>query len=212
MRWLPPAIVLAAHVADARPIRHFDGDDDFYLEKRKPTPVCKPTADWKKFARCNFNREWKIEMLHDLPGAKLIAIEYAPNSHGRKQLAIYLLAKTWIKAAFYLERNPQLEVLGFAPLADAYRLDLGSATSTWVSLDETTPQPAMLRRTFTYVCDRTGYCRSVTSSCDVLVRGKAVATFRGEVRWNGKELKLRGDGRSTNRYCPLPPKGVMDTE
>jgi hypothetical protein len=44
----------------------------------------------------------------------------------------------------------------------------------------------------------------------VLVRGKAVSTFRGVPSWTGSKIEIRGDGRGTNRYCTKPPNLIED--
>lgn len=110
------------------------------------------------------------------------------------------------------ETNATSELLGFRVLApDTYRIDLGEANPTWVTLDEVSARPALVKRQYTYVCASAG-CRAVMTSCDVLVRGKAVATFRGEPVWNGSTLPLRGDARNTNRYCTRPPQLIDVSE
>jgi hypothetical protein len=205
MRWLPLLIVLGSLRADAHPARF---EDDYY----KPQPVCPPAASWSKFAACAFKKT-KIEILQDLPAAKLIA--YEPGyAKGSKRLELYLLAgKAWVKSGFYSETNASTELLAFAPLGgDAYRIDVGFASATWVSLDEVGSRPAILRRSYTYACTATNGCRTVQTSCDVLVHGKAVATFRGVPKWDGRELRVRGIAQNTNRYCAAPPNLVPPDE
>ena len=223
MRWLALAIVLASLRADARPPRHdddfFDGSDRFLPSRLKgkkprppkpPPPPCKPTASFDKFMRCNF-ASWKYELVQDLPGAKLIAMTVAVQPRMRKQLAMYVLVNktNWQQVGLHLELNDTSELLSFKQLGGAYRIDLGFANPQWITVDEFTSHPAIVKRTYTYICDQNAACRSVQSSCDVLVRGKVHATFRGTVVWNGKDLKLRGDDRFTNRYCTKPPAGFL---
>jgi hypothetical protein len=195
VRWLPLLIVLASLRADAHPVRF---DDDYY----KPPPACPRQANWDKFARCQLKKT-KFQVLHDLPAAKLIGYDL-DQTRGSKRLELYVLSGgTWIKSGFYADTNPSSELLDFAAVTgNAYRIELGYASSTWVTLDEVSSKPAMLRRTYTYVCTAT--CRSVQTSCDVLVHGKAVASFRGVATWNGSELKLSGVAQNTNRYCGAP--------
>jgi hypothetical protein len=199
MRWLPLLIVLASLRADARPARL---DHDFY----KPEPPCPRIASWTKFARCKL-KNTKFELVHDLPAAKLVSYEIN-YARGTRRLELYLLANgAWLKSSFYAEVIlANSELLGFQALTgNAYRIDVGYATSTSVTLDQVTTRPALLRRQYTYVCNATSNCRTVQTACDVLVHGKAVASFRFEPSWNGSELKLTGIAQNTNRYCPAPP-------
>jgi hypothetical protein len=204
MRWLPLLVVLASLRADARPVRRdLDFDDEY-----RPPPKCAATSSWSKFARCQL-KTVKFELLHDLPTAKLVAYELSP-ARASKRLELYVLsANAWIKSSFYSETNATSELLAFQTLApDTYRLDVGHASSTWVTLDEVSQRPAQLRRQFTYVCSATIGCRQALTSCEVLVYGKAVASFRAEPIWDGRTLKLRGDVRNTNRYCAAP-RGML---
>jgi hypothetical protein len=204
MRWLPLLIVLASLRADARPARL---DDDYY----KPEPVCRG-ATWQKFARCQF-KKMKFELVHDLPAAKLVSYDVT-YARGSKRLELFLLAGgTWVKSSFYAETNASSELLSFqAVTGEAYRLDVGFASSTWVTLDEVSTRPALLRRSYTYVCSAAKACRTVQTSCDVLVHGKAVASFRGVPQWNGNELRVSGIAQNTNRYCAPPPNLLAPDE
>jgi len=201
MRVLAALIVFASLRADAHPVRDFD---DYY----KPPPTCPRTGSWAKLARCQFKEVNELRVLQDLPAAKLVS--YVPKGYaaGTKRLELYVLSKgSWTKTGFYAETNPQSELLGFESVnAETYRLDMGYAAATWVTLDEVNTRPALLRRRFTYYCSVTNGCRSVLSSCDVLVHGKAVAMFKGTVKWTrGNDFEIRGDASATNRYCTKPP-------
>lgn len=207
MRWLPLVIVLASLHADAKP-RRVDRDDGY-----KPVHVCRREASWKKFAACQL-RGARFEMLQDLPEVKLLAVALPGHSRRGNRLELYVLsAGAWAKLAFYAETNATSELLGFHELTnDAYRLDVGSANHTWVSLDQLSSRPAILKRQLTYVCSLGGGCRSVVTGCEVIVHGKAVALFRGEAQWDGNGLKVRGDARNTNRYCVKPPHMIDTSE
>lgn len=202
MRWLPLLIVLACPRAEARPARL----GEYY----QPPPGCGATPSWPKFARCQFAKT-KFELVHDLPTAKLVSSD--SYARGNKQLALYLLVNgKWTKSGFYAETNATNELLGFQALGkNAFRIDLGFASSTWVTLDEVSARPAILRRLLVYVCSPNG-CRTVQTSCDVLVHGKAVASFRGVAKWDGRELRVAGVAQNTNRYCAVPQNLVPPDE
>jgi hypothetical protein len=208
MRWLAALIVLASLDASARPRR----DDDFYYDRElyKPPKPCKRTANWTKHARCQFKTLDNVTMLHDLPGAKLVA--YDAGADGRRRLELYLMSSgAWVKSGFYAETNPSAELLDFAALPDdTYRIDMGYANATHVTLDEVGSRPAMLRRQYTHFCSITHGCRTAHTSCDVLVHGRTVATFRGTAMSNGGTVQILGDSRATNRYC-VKPAGLVET-
>ncbi|HEY5946870.1 MAG TPA: hypothetical protein VIV40_15310, partial [Kofleriaceae bacterium] len=108
MRWLVLMIVVASLPAHAHPVRI---DRDFY----KPEPACPRTASWAKLARCQF-KTLKIELLQDLPTAKLVAYQAPGYERGTKHLELYLLANgAWVKSGFYADTNAQSELLAFKP-------------------------------------------------------------------------------------------------
>jgi hypothetical protein len=213
MRVLAAALILLATATAfaKKPARPRFDDDDYYY---KPAPQCPKTGTWAKLQKCQFREATDVQLLRDLPTAKLVA--YAPRGYtaGMKRLELYLLANgAWTKSGFYAETSPSAELIAFEVVAgDVFRLDMGYASSTWVTLDEMNTRPAMLRRRYTYFCSMTHGCRSVLSACDVLVHGKAVSTFHGDVKWTGTQLEIRGDGRGTNRYCTKPPNLIEASE
>ena len=211
MRWLPLLLVLVWASAAAHPVRLdddiFDRDVRFRKGKRpyKPyPPPCKPTSSWRKYTKCQL-KGLELEMLQDQPTMKLVVYKtpYNPNS---KVVALHFLSgNAWVQSGFYTELNTTTELLGYRKAGERYRLDVGYATPTWVTLDEVSTRPATLRRQFTYFCTATGGCPSVMTACDVIVHGKAVSSFRGEPVWEGNMLKVRGNASATNRYCTKPP-------
>ena len=212
MRWLAVLLVVAALPADARPVRDLDRDFRFeklglkHKLKYKQPPPCPATTRWSKFERCQLKHIKVLERLHDAPTVKLVAYTYPGYPAGHKRIELYLLHdKTWVNSGFYAESNPTSELLRFAPVnGDTFRVDMGYANQTWVTLDEVSSRPAMLRRQYSYFCSVQHGCRTVMTACDVLVHGKAVSTFRAVPKLKGAAVELYGDGRGTNRYCVKP--------
>lgn len=204
MRWLPVLLVLVSLKADARPVRPVDLDD-----LHRTPPRCPATNSWQRFTRCQL-KHLTFELLRDLPAAKLIAVGGSGGS-ARKRLTLFLLAGTqWVESSFRGDVTATSELLAFTKLAsDTYRVDVGHASPTWVTLDEVTQRPAVLRRAVTHVCVATSGCRQTVTACEVLVNGKAIAGYRGEPVWDGNSLKLRADVRNTNRYC-IAPRNLVD--
>lgn len=212
MRLLPLLIVLAGVVDSARAYAHpvrLDDDFDVFESRRfkksrkPPPPPCKPTSNWRKFAKCQL-KGLEIEIIKDQPKLKLIA--YKTQYQNARYVSLYfLIGNTWQQSGFYSELNTTTELLGYRADGERYRIDVGYATPTWVTLDEVSSRPALLRRQFAYFCSPTLGCPSVMIACDVLVHGKAVSSFRGEPTWEGNALKVRGNASATNRYCTKPP-------
>jgi hypothetical protein len=175
------------------------------LDSAAAAADCTRSPAWEKFAACQF-RARKHEVVQDLPNAKLVAFDASRPDRVSTELALYVhTGGAWVDVGFRAQLNGTNELLGIEVIApDTYKLVLGYATPSWVTVDEVTNRPALLRRTFTYVCEPIKRCLQTMTSCEVLVHGKAVASFRGEAIWNGRSLRLRADTRNTNRYCAAP--------
>ena len=53
-------------------------------------------------------------------------------------------------------------------------------------------------------------CESVITSCDVVIRGKALARFRGRIRYvRDGELAVEGDRSLTGDQCPQPERASL---
>ena len=220
MRVLVALLVLASFRADARPVGRDDDRlrqrdwQDRYKKLKLPKP-CKQTSSWTRYAKCQLKYAKNIEVLHQRDGVKLIAwAQPGVGFETRRQLELHFRNSSgWFNSGFYSETNPTTELLGFSTFnSDRYRIDMGYVSTTWVALDEGSSRPAQLRRQFAYICSATSGCQSVQVRCDVLVHGKAVATFRGEPVWEGNAIKIRGDASNTNRYCPKPSNWIPPAE
>lgn len=199
------AFALASGRAEARP------RNDFVDEERVSARRCPATSSWRAFAGCQLEK-LKFELVTDLPAAKLIAFDPG-YSRPTKRLALYLLGdKGWVATALSVDLGETSEMLSSSPLQDgAHRIDIGHAVPIWVTLDETSQRPALLRRRITHVCNVNIGCPQVQTSCELLVHGKVIASYRGTPRWDGRTLKVRGDLRNTNRHCTLPAH-LLDDE
>jgi len=206
MRWLAALlVVVSSQAADARPARppRFDKDD---FTKQLPKP-CPRTNSWTKYASCELKYAQQLQLVHDLPAAKLIAYTENGDRTARRRVELHVMHDGgWVRTAFSGETNQNSEIVKFAAVTtDTFRIDIGYATLSWVTLDDVSSQPAMVRRQYAHFCSVTSGCRSVNVSCDVLVHGRAVSTFRAVAKLEGNKLELVGDGRATNRYCVKPP-------
>lgn len=204
MRWSLAALVLAlaSGVAHARPVPS-DAKSKTVMKAR-----CPATTSWRAFTRCQLGKR-KFDLVADLPTAKLISLPLQ-GARSFRLLALYLLAEQgWVSTSFSADIDDRSEVLAVTPLPDgAHRVDIGTSSPLWVTLDGITQRPAVLRRRMVHVCKVNGGCSRAQASCEVLVHGKAIESYRTMPIWDGQTLRLRGDVENTNRYC-TPPRGMM---
>jgi hypothetical protein len=185
-------------------------DFERFKHRKPPPPPCPRTASWQKYARCELKGE-KLQLLDDRRTVKLVA--YTPAGQPRETRYVQLIFLTngaWMNSGFFTQTNTNSDLVSFKQVGDRYRLDLGYSNATWVTTDEISTRPAVVKGVYTYFCSPTNGCASALTACDVLVHGKAIATFRATAAWNGNTLELRGDGRATNRYCQRPPNLIED--
>ncbi|NVB81416.1 MAG: hypothetical protein HOV81_23675 [Kofleriaceae bacterium] len=198
-------VVVGMATAHARPVRSGELKNPFEKER---VSACDASKVWVKVTSCLARQGYKISVLHEVDGARLVALRWDKATEAT--LGLFLLERgTWTRQGFYATTNASNELLSFKRAGDAYRMDVGSSVSTTVQLEDGFPKQGTLRRIFTTEC-RTGRgCRTITTSCDVLVDGKALWAFHGRMIWNGTgAVKVAGDTRFAGKLC-APPKTLL---
>lgn len=199
-------VVVGMATAHAQPARQRSDELKDPFVRISP---CDASKVWAKVTSCLTRQGHKVAVLHETETAKLLALRGDRTTDAT--LGLYLLERgRWTRQGFYASTNSNTELLAFNPTEQAgYRIDVGSAVSTSVQLEGGSPMKAILRRVFTTEC-RTGRgCRTITTSCDVLVDGKALWAFRGRMIWTATgAVKVAGDTRIAGRHC-TPPKTVI---
>jgi hypothetical protein len=198
-------LVLGSAVVHARPSSHRDLKGPF----RADTTSCEASKIWSKVTACLARQGSTVSVLYEIEGAKLLSLRYAPRADST--LNLYLLDNgMWRRQSFYAATNANSELLSFKPTEHAgYRLDVGMATATSVMIDEVSPTKALLKRIVTTECRRGSGCRTMVTSCDVLVDGRAYWSFRGTIVWSeGTTVKIAGDTRFSGKLC-TPAKTLL---
>src|SRR5258705_12297075 len=91
------------------------------------------------------------------------------------------------------------------------RFDVGLSTPLAFSTDGETTMQGLLRQQQTLVCfDGSWGCLQATTSCEMLLRGKAYYAFRGTLSYANKQLQVIGDRSRTGNYCTSPEIVVQD--
>lgn len=165
--------------------------------------LCPGNAEWSKVLTCIERAGARtFTLVRDEPRVKVVRITERSRLGG---LYIYMLGKQWqLRGELRLYQDH--EVLAFTHVTFGkhmgVRLDAGMAMPTSFSFDGETTMPATLRQEHTLVCfeDRQG-CVQVMTSCDLLLRGKAYHSFRGELVYANRQLKVIGDRGKAGNYC-----------
>ncbi len=150
-----------------------------------------------------------MAIVREVDGAKLVALH--DGSATDSTLGLYVLERgRWTRQAFYASASANSELLAFERTTEpGYRMDVGMVTPTSVRLDDVSPTKVVLRRVLTTECRPQKGCRTVISSCDVYVDGKAYWFFHGRVAWKKDGVvKVAGDTRFAGALC-TPPRTLI---
>jgi len=191
MRWLPVCLLVGAATASARVVR-------------LPAIVeyCGSEMTSDEVLACTRKLgDAKIE--RTLPHARLVRIPKRDRSPNAPGFYVFVEAHgRWHLAGI---REGDGELFGFdAPKLGthtAYHFELGMSDHIDISLDGITSSPAVYVRREQVYCGEGWRCSVVMTSCDVLVAGKAVSTFRGTIEWKDNQLHVAGDRSHAGSEC-----------
>jgi hypothetical protein len=195
-------LVLAAS-ADARRVIHI------------PTlaELCPGNDSWDRVAQC-IRRQSSFQLERDAAAIKVVNI--APGMAGRHSLSgiyVYRFDKKWTLHGVLRVYQPR-ELLRFERITfgahTGYRLDVGITTNMPFSFDDETMIPGVLRQQLTLLCFDEGGCQQIVTACDLLVHGKAYASFRGTLRYVERQLRVVGDRRHAGAMCAQPELVLTD--
>lgn len=202
MRWLVwIAVLVAPALADA-----------LVIEEPGMYHACPKGKQWDDVAKC-LRRHGKLDVVKQRTGAKLVRLDQREGGQWVDG-GIYLYVEhdgQWKIAGSFFGRGTDYELLAFEPLAigktAGFRIDIGQAALLHVQLDGVTMQQATRRVYQSLFCSpTTSYCAQAVKSCEVLVRGRAYWTFRGDLKINGNEISIAGDRRNAGPFCSQPER------
>jgi hypothetical protein len=196
VRWLL-AIALFPSVAAA----------DFVVEEPGMYYACPSGKKWDDVKKC-LDKQGRPVILKELAGAKLVRLDQKEGALWVDG-GVYLYVDTkreWKIAGSFFGRGTDYELVDVRPLSvgkhAGFRIDIAQASPLYVQLDGLTSQLATRRAYQTLFCSpAASYCAQAIRSCEVLVRGHAYWTFRGDMKLNGNEITIAGDRRLAGPFC-----------
>lgn len=201
-------ILGTAVAADARRRREFDPGDF-------PVEPCGSGKTWPIVKKC-LDKTGSIEIIHQTDKTRTITItpKHSTNGSGKRVLLYAQNATGWSRTSLSMfpATSADLRVDKFTvPTGDAVRVDMVSTSRTSFTLTpSTTSVRGVLRRTFTTVCIPGNWeCRTLMTSCEAYVRGKAYWSFHGELVWHASlGLRMRGGRTAAGGLCK-PSESLM---
>jgi hypothetical protein len=180
---------------------------------RMPTlpEVCPSNAEWDKLDAC-IRRHGSAKVLRDEPHLKIIDLDDRASRFGG--IYIYSFKNKWDMRG-QMRLWQEHDVLGIEHVTfgahKGIRFDVGLSTPLPFSIDGETTQQGLLRQRQTMVCfDDSWGCLQVTTSCEMLLRGKAYYSFRGTLSYANKQLQVIGDRSRAGNYCTSPEIVLQD--
>ena len=166
--------------------------------------LCPGGEDWDKVTTCIKRQAPAAKIIRDQPDLKLVRVAENTRFGG---LYLYTHPKQW-KLSGEVRTYQDFDLLSFEPgtfgKRSGYRIDIGMAQESAITFDPESGVvvPALFVYKLTSLCLGEGYgCVQMTTSCDVLVHGKAYNSFRGKLVYENKQLKVVGDRSNAGQYC-----------
>lgn len=198
-------LVLGALAADATARRRPPPPDELrdpFGDSRAP---CSQGKSWPKLRACLEKDDVRVSVLHELEGAKLVAL--VTEGSTSTPLRLYVQnGEQWRQASFFSTNNTSSELLSFKQVGEQrYRIDQGTLMQTSAVIGAPgTVKRVWLRRRVTTLCTDTS-CRSVITACDAMVEGKAYLSFRGTLHAQGTTVFVVGDKSRAGAQCAPSP-------
>ena len=156
--------------------------------------LCPAVAQWETMQTC-IGRLAKPAIVRELGDAKLLRI---PAGNQFTGLYLYRRHNSMWSFAGNL-RLDDFEVLAFETTLQMIRVEVGSVMPTVV---RDLAVEGTVRRTFLMVCSqKIADCEQVVTSCDMMVRGKAIWAYRGRPTVIAGKLHITGDASELAGDC-----------
>jgi hypothetical protein len=181
----------------------------------KPTIAqkCRSARTWGGLTSC-FARHGSAKVVRTHKGARLV--RWTDNTGGADMMLLYVERKEgWQLGGQARPYNRNVQLLAFEPVTvgtrTGYRIEIGRAEPLALVIDGISTVAAELRTKQSLFCSGDGpFCANATSSCEVLVRGKARFAFRGTLAIEGDTVHVRGDRSKAGEHCQFADTVLMD--
>lgn len=169
--------------------------------------ACPTGKTWDEVDKC-LKKHGRPAIVKQLAGAKLVRLDqHEDGTWVDGGVYLYLEhTRAWRISGSFFGRGSDYEFVDFKPLTvgnhTGYRIDIAQAWPLYVQLDGLTTQRAIRRAYHTLFCSpHASQCQQAVRSCEVLVRGYAYWTFRGQLQIHGTDVTIVGDRRIAGPYC-----------
>jgi len=168
---------------------------------------CPKAKTWAGVATCLGNHG-TVKVMHTLKGARLVSL--TQRQDGRTidgGVFLYVERGGEWRIGGHWAGGSEYQVLAFEALTIGkqvgYRLDIGQASPMTVMLDGQYPVRGLMRQKRSLFCSGDHYgCPDATSTCEILVRGNALYTFRGSLKIDGNIVYITGDRSKAGPCAP----------
>jgi len=171
---------------------------------------CPHGASWENVEAC-LRKHGTPTVLKSLPAARLVHLEQVQGAtHYDGGMYLYMQrGKEWKLAGLYENRGGDYDLIGIEPVTvgkhTGFRVDIGQQYRSAVQPDGVTSVPAVFASHIAMFCGGDSWrCTEVITSCDVLVHGGAVYSFRGKLDIEDNMIHVRGDRSHVGSFCAVP--------
>lgn len=171
---------------------------------------CPHASSWQAVDAC-LRKHGTPTVMKSLPTARLVHLEQVEGST-KYDGGVFLymqIGKQWKLAGMYENRGGDYEVMNLEPIIvgkhAGFRLDVGQSYRSALQPDGVTSVPAMITTHLAMFCGGDSWrCTEVITSCDVIVHGGALYSFRGKLDIADNMVHIRGDRSHVGPFCASP--------
>ena len=173
---------------------------------------CPSGTSWHAVETC-LGKIGTVRIVQTLDAAKVVGVrvEGAKRPYVEHGLILYVQRKgIWTLEGMFLPYGSDFELLKLQAVAigrrPGHRLDIGKVIEI-----EVESRPATLRMQQSLFCTGQNWlCTEVTTSCEVLVRGKTRWAFRGTLTVDRRWVVVTGDRRKAGPLCAVPERVAVN--
>lgn len=171
---------------------------------------CPRAATWDGIDKC-LHKQGTPTVMKSFPTARLVHLEQVQGSNRYDGGVLLYIQRgnQWQLAGLYENRGGDYDLIGIEPLTvgkhSGFRIDFGQTYRSAIQPDGVTNVPAVFTTRLTMFCGGDSWrCTEVVTSCDVIVRGGALYSFRGKVDIEDNIIHVRGDRSHVGSFCAAP--------
>lgn len=186
-------------------VRLREADGRVVIRRPSVAQSCPGSPTWEATQKC-IQRFGATKLLRSQGDVRLVRLQAREDDFNTSGLYLYVQSnKRWHIGGAYFDLDRTFVGLS-TPTFDrrrVFRIDLESAATEGMMVDEVSARNAFVRRKSSLFCSgESAGCTDILTACDVFVAGRLHATFRGTLSYErGGMMRVTGDRTRAGDLC-----------